>query len=126
MSLQESGEMYLETILRLQGELKIVRSIDVAEHMNFSKASVSRAVKILKNDGYLEVERTGNLNLTKEGEKIAKKIYERHTVLTKFMIGIGIDEKTAEEDACRIEHVISDKSFNVIKKIVKENSKAEA
>lgn len=121
MGLQESGEMYLETILRLQDEMRIVRAIDVAEEMNYSKASVSRAVKILKNDGYIEVERTGNLLLTKEGEKLAKKIYDRHTTLTSYLESIGIDPQTAEEDACRIEHVISDKSFNVIKKIVKSN-----
>lgn len=121
MGLQESGEMYLETILRLQEEMRIVRAIDVAEEMDYSKASVSRAVKILKNDGYIEVERTGNLLLTKEGEKLAKKIYDRHTTLTSYLESIGIDAQTAEEDACRIEHVISDKSFNVIKKIVKSN-----
>lgn len=121
MGLQESGEMYLETILRLQNEMRIVRAIDVAEEMDYSKASVSRAVKILKNDGYIEVERTGNLLLTKEGEKLAKKIYDRHTTLTSYLESIGIDPQTAEEDACRIEHVISDKSFNVIKKIVKSN-----
>lgn len=121
MGLQESGEMYLETILRLQDEMRIVRAIDVAEEMDYSKASVSRAVKILKNDGYIEVERTGNLLLTKEGEKLAKKIYDRHTTLTSYLQSIGIDPQTAEEDACRIEHVISDKSFNVIKKIVKSN-----
>ncbi len=121
MGLQESGEMYLETILRLQDEMRIVRAIDVAEEMDYSKASVSRAVKILKNDGYIEVERTGNLLLTKEGEKLAKKIYDRHTTLTSYLESIGIDPQTAEEDACRIEHVISDKSFNVIKKIVKSN-----
>lgn len=121
MGLQESGEMYLETILRLQDEMRIVRAIDVAEEMDYSKASVSRAVKILKNDGYIEVERTGNLLLTKEGEKLAKKIYDRHTTLTSYLESIGIDAQTAEEDACRIEHVISDKSFNVIKKIVKSN-----
>ncbi|WP_079535198.1 metal-dependent transcriptional regulator [Phoenicibacter congonensis] len=121
MGLQESGEMYLETILRLQEEMRIVRAIDVAEKMDYSKASVSRAVKILKNDGYIEVERTGNLLLTKEGEKLAKKIYDRHTTLTSYLENIGIDPQTAEEDACRIEHVISDKSFNVIKKIVKSN-----
>lgn len=121
MGLQESGEMYLETILRLQEEMRIVRAIEVAEKMDYSKASVSRAVKILKNDGYIEVERTGNLLLTKEGEKLAKKIYDRHTTLTSYLESIGIDAQTAEEDACRIEHVISDKSFNVIKKIVKSN-----
>lgn len=119
MSLQESGEMYLETILVLRDEMRIVRSIDVAERMDFSKASVSRAIKILKNDGYIEVERTGNLVLTESGEAIAKKIYERHNVLTAYLKSIGVNAKTAEDDACRIEHVISDESFAAIKKMVK-------
>lgn len=120
MTLQESGEMYLETILRLSGEQRVVRSVDVAEELDFSKASVSRAMKILKENGYVDVERAGNIVLTKEGEKLAKKIYDRHKTLTDYLMSIGIDKKTAEEDACRIEHVISDKSFKVIKKLVKE------
>lgn len=119
MAIQESGEMYLETILVLQDELRIVRSIDVAERMEFSKASVSRAMKILKNDGYIDIERTGNILLTEEGERIAKKIYERHQVLTAYLKSIGVDAKVAEDDACRIEHVISDESFDAIKKLVK-------
>ena len=120
MTLQESGEMYLETILRLSGDQHVVRSVDVAEDLEFSKASVSRAMKILKGNGYVDVERAGNIVLTKEGEKIAKKIYDRHKTLTDYLMSIGIDKATAEEDACRIEHVISDKSFKVIKKLVKE------
>ena len=120
MTLQESGEMYLETILRLSGDQHVVRSVDVAEDLEFSKASVSRAMKILKGNGYVDVERAGNIVLTKEGEKIAKKIYDRHKTLTDYLMSIGIDRATAEEDACRIEHVISDKSFKVIKKLVKE------
>lgn len=119
MAIQESGEMYLETILVLQDEMRIVRSIDVAERMEFSKASVSRAMKILKNDGYIDIERTGNILLTEEGERIAKKIYERHQVLTAYLKSIGVDAKVAEDDACRIEHVISDESFDAIKKLVK-------
>ena len=120
MTLQESGEMYLETILRLSGEQRVVRSVDVAEELDFSKASVSRAMKILKENGYVDVERAGNIVLTKEGEKLAKKIYDRHKTLTDYLMSIGIDKKTAEEDACRIEHVISDKSFKVIKGLVKK------
>lgn len=122
MTLQESGEMYLETILRLQGEKRVVRSVDVAEEMGYSKASVSRAIKILKDNGYVDLEEAGNLALTREGEAIAKKIFDRHKTLTEFLLQIGVDKKTAEEDACRIEHVISDKSFKVIKKIVKEKA----
>ena len=120
MALQESGEMYLETILRLSAENKVVRSVDVAEEMGFSKASVSRAMHVLSDGGYLQVERAGDLVLTKEGEKVARKIYERHKILTDYLMSIGIDEETAEVDACRIEHVISDKSFKVIKNIVKQ------
>ena len=120
MTLQESGEMYLETILRLSDEQNVVRSVDIAEDLEFSKASVSRAMKILKENGYVDVGRAGNIVLTKEGEKIAKKIYDRHKTLTDYLMSIGIDKATAEEDACRIEHVISDKSFKVIKKLVKE------
>ena len=120
MTLQESGEMYLETILRLSDEQNVVRSVDIAEDLEFSKASVSRAMKILKENGYVDVGRAGNIVLTKEGEKIAKKIFDRHKTLTDYLMSIGIDKATAEEDACRIEHVISDKSFKVIKKLVKE------
>ena len=119
MALQESGEMYLETILRLSGEHKVVRSVDVAEEMGFSKASVSRAMHVLSDGGYIKVEHAGDLVLTKEGEKVAKKIYDRHKTLTDYLMSIGIDKETAEEDACRIEHVISDKSFKVIKGLVK-------
>ena len=117
--MQESGEMYLETILLLSEKLEVVRAIDVAEEMDFSKASVSRAVKILKADGYLEDGGNEGLSLTDKGEKIAKKIYNRHTYLTKYLTQIGVNPKVAEEDACRIEHVISDETFDVIKKLVK-------
>ena len=115
MNLYESGEMYLETILVLLDEKKNVRSIDVAEHMNFSKPSVSRALGILKEDDLVKVEEDGSLKLTRKGSAKAKKIYERHVVLTEMLISIGVDEKTASEDACRIEHYISDKTFNAIK-----------
>ena len=116
MAIQESGEMYLETILILSEKLKLVRSLDVAQEMNFSKPSVSRAIGILKNEGYVQVDEQGGLNLTTEGKKIAQKIYERHVVLTQMLVKLGVDEKTAAEDACKIEHHISDKTFKALKK----------
>lgn len=116
MAIQESGEMYLETILVLSEKLKLVRSLDVAQEMNFSKPSVSRAIGILKNEGYVQVDEQGGLNLTTEGKKIAQKIYERHVVLTQMLVNLGVDEKTAAEDACKIEHHISDKTFKALKK----------
>ena len=122
MALQESGEMYLETILRLQSGKKVVRSVDVADEMGYSKASVSRAIKILRDDGYVDMQEVGNLVLTKQGEAIAKKIYDRHKTLTEFFLQIGVDKKTAEEDACRVEHVISDKSFDAIKKMMSKKA----
>ncbi len=115
MSLQESGEMYLETIYVLSQKSDSVRSLDVAEYMSFSKPSVSRAVKLLKDGGYLTVDKEGFLRLTEDGIDVAKKIYERHTVLTTLLVALGVDEKTAAEDACKIEHVISDESFNALK-----------
>ena len=115
MKLQESGEMYLETIYVLSKELPAVRSIDVGEYMGFSKPSVSRAVGLLKENGYITVDDGGHLRLTASGHEIAEKIYERHTVLTAVLTYIGVDSKTAAEDACKIEHVISEESFQAIK-----------
>ena len=115
MRLQESGEMYLETILILSHKLDHVRSLDVAEHMGFSKPSISRAVGLLKNAGYLLMDPTGYLTLTDSGRAIAEKIYERHNTLSKFFITLGVDEKTAQEDACKVEHYISDTTFDRIK-----------
>ena len=115
MRLQESGEMYLETILILSQRLVHVRSLDVAEHMGFSKPSVSRAVSLLKKAGYLVMDPTGYLTLTDSGRSIAEKIYERHNTLSRFFIGIGVDEETALEDACKVEHYISDTTFERIK-----------
>ena len=115
MRLQESGEMYLETIYVLGGEGPTVRSIDVADRMGVSKPSVSRAVSLLKSGGYLEMEANGNLSLTDEGLRIAKKTYERHTVLTSFFVMLGVSPETAAEDACKIEHDISDETFAAIK-----------
>ena len=115
MAMQESGEMYLETIYVLSQKSSSVRSIDVAEHMGFSKPSVSRAVGLLKQDGLLWMDEYGYLKLTEEGTRKAKQIYERHTVLSRLLMNLGVDEETAAEDACRIEHYISDKSFDAIK-----------
>ncbi len=115
MAMQESGEMYLETIYVLSQQSSAVRSIDVAERMSFSKPSVSRAVGLLKKDGLLLMDEMGYLKLTEEGEEKAKRIYERHTVLSRLLMNLGVDEETATEDACRIEHYISDQSFDAIK-----------
>lgn len=115
MHLQESGEMYLETILVLSQKSGTVRSLDVAEYMGFSKPSVSRAVGLLKNGGYITVDHDGYLSLTKDGLEIAQKIYARHKLLTAFLINIGVDEKTAAEDACKMEHDISDLTYDAIK-----------
>ncbi len=115
MRMQESGEMYLETILILSKEKKYVRSIDVCEYMGYSKPSISRAVSLLRNEGYLDMDDRGYLSLTGQGRDIAEKIYERHQVLTKVLTELGVDKKSAAEDACRIEHVISDETFAAIK-----------
>jgi Mn-dependent DtxR family transcriptional regulator len=119
MALHESAEMYLETIYTLAKERGNVRSIDVAEHMGYSKPSVSRAVGLLKNSGHLIMERDGSLILTSEGEQVARNIYERHTILTAMLTRLGVDPATAAEDACRIEHVISEESFRAIREHIK-------
>lgn len=121
MHLQESGEMYLETILILSQKQPYVRSLDVAEYMGFSKPSVSRAVGLLRNGGYLDTDEDGHLILTELGKEIAEKIYERHQVLTDVLIKLGVSEPTATDDACKIEHDISDETFKAIKKWVKKN-----
>ena len=120
MHLQESGEMYLETTYILTKKNHDVRSLDVAEYMNFSKPSVSRAVGLLKRGGYITVDQEGYLHLTAMGEEIAAKMYERHMLLTEFLIRLGVDRETASADACKIEHDISDKSFEAIKRHVNE------
>ena len=116
MHIQESGEMYLETIYVLSKQMNIVRSIDVVEHMGYSKPSVSRAVGLLKQGGYLIVEDTGNLLLTESGMAIGQKIYARHKVLTELLVKLGVDPRTASEDACKMEHAISDVTFAAIQK----------
>ena len=118
MHLQESGEMYLETIYILLKKTNDVRSMDIAEYMNFSKPSVSRAVGLLKEGEYITVDKDGFITLTDSGKEIAAKIYERHTMLTDFLIRLGVEEETAAADACKIEHDISDRSFEAIKKHV--------
>ncbi len=116
MKMLESGEMYLETILRLSNESPYVRSLDIAEAMNYSKPSVSRAMKILKENHYISIDGNGYIKLLKKGKDVANKIYERHKVITELLIDLGVDEKQAENDACKMEHCISDESFEAIKK----------
>ena len=122
MALQESGEMYLETIYILSQQKSAVRSIDVGEHMGYSKPSVSRAIGLLKDEGLVKKDENGCLLLTEAGEILAKRIYERHTVLSELFMNLGVDEETATEDACRIEHYISDKTFEAIKDHMKQHS----
>lgn len=121
MRIQESGEMYLETILRLSQKSGHVRAIDVGEEMGYSKPSVSRAMSLLKQGGYIVINKDGGITLTDAGREIAEKIYERHTLITNFLVSIGVDEETATEDACKMEHSISDASFEAIKKLVEKN-----
>ena len=116
MRLHESGEMYIETIYVLTRERPAVRTIDVGEHMGFSKPSVSRALRILKNGGYVSVSPEGYLSLTDAGLAVAEKIYARHELLKSFLLSIGVDEDTAAEDACRMEHALSDTSFEALKR----------
>lgn len=116
IDMQESGEMYLETIYILSQKSSSVRSIDVGDYMGFSKPSVSRAVGILKKGGYVVMDKDGYLSLTDSGLEVAKKIYERHTTLTDFLVRLGVDKNTAVEDACKMEHDISDETFEALKR----------
>lgn len=118
MALHESAEMYLETIYLLTRRSDSVRSIDVAEHMGYSKPSVSRAVGLLKQGGYVVTDRDGFLSLTDKGLQTAALVFERHTVLTKLLTTMGVEESVASEDACRIEHVISDETLEAIKRFL--------
>ncbi len=115
--------MYIESIYVLSKKSSTVRSIDVGEYMGYSKPSVSRAIGLLKNGGYVKVDENGYLSLTEAGLEVAEKMYERHTLLTDFLVRLGVDSETAAEDACKIEHVISDKSFEAIKKYASERNK---
>ena len=123
MKLLESGEMYLETILILQNKNGAVRSLDVAEYMGFSKPSVSRAMGLLRNGGYILTDKDGFLTLTDSGRKRAEKIYERHTVLTEMLIGLGVPPEIAADDACKIEHDLSDETFAAIKEHIRATRK---
>ena len=115
MSLQESGEMYLESILVLSKKLPHVRSVDISEHMGYSKPSVSRAMGLLRSGNYITVDDDGFIALTEEGLAVAEKIYNRHNLLTRMLIGIGVDPETAAADACKMKHVISDRTYEAIK-----------
>ena len=118
MVLQESGEMYLESILVLIRQGKAVRSIDIVDYMGYSKPSVSRAVGLLKAGQYIDVDNGGYITLTAAGREVAEKIYERHTLLTRYLEMLGVSAETAAEDACKMEHIISDESFLAIKQHV--------
>ena len=120
MHLLESGEMYLESILQLTQKQGNVRSIDISEYMGYSKPSVSRAMGLLKNGGYIQVDEEGMITLTDTGLEIAQKIYERHTLLTQLLIRLGVSPETASADACKIEHNLSDETFEAIKNHVRQ------
>lgn len=122
MDLHESGEMYLETILMLKREKGSVRSIDVAQALNYSKPSVSRGMKILKESKLITVDSKGYIDFTDEGLIIAEGVYGRHVALTEFLIKIGVADKQAEMDACRIEHIISDETYHCIKEFIQKQS----
>lgn len=123
--LLESGENYLETILQLSQNSNGVRSIDIAHEMNFSKPSVSRAVNLLKNGGFINIDKDGFITLTSEGKKVAEKIYERHRIISKWLINLGVDEKTALQDACKIEHDLSELSFEKLKEHIIKSEKMQ-
>lgn len=120
MSVHESGEMYLEAIHVLTQKNGEVRSIDISEYLGYSKPSVSRAMSILRTGGYILMDRDGSITMTDAGREIAEKIYARHTLLTQLLIRIGVSEETAAEDACKMEHIISDESFEALKKYAAE------
>ena len=122
MKIQESGEMYLENILVLRDRLEKVRSIDIVNYTGYSKPSISRAVKLLKEDGLICIDNSGYITLTESGESIAQKILARHQILSSFLRSIGVDGGTADDDACRMEHVISDVTYDCIKSFVEKNN----
>lgn len=122
MNLQESGEMYLETIFILSSENSFVRAIDVGEYMGFSKPSVSRALNLLKRGGYVNVNEQGGLMLTEEGKEVAERIYERHMLISDYLISLGVSREIAVADACKIEHDISEESFQALKNHMNENN----
>ena len=123
MHIQESGEMYLESIHILLQKKSAVRSVDISEYMGYSKPSVSRAVGLLKNGGYILVDKDGYITLTEAGLAIANKIYQRHTLISNLLVQLGVDPEVAAEDACKIEHAISDESFEAIQKYIEKVSR---
>lgn len=123
MELHKSGEDYLEAILMRQKKKGMVRSVDLARHMGFSKPSISHAVSTLLNGGFLTVDGDGFLHLTNIGREIAEKIYERHQFFMEQLIAAGVDQETAEQEACRMEHAISDNSFQKLKEAIQSNDK---
>lgn len=120
MKIQESAENYLEAILILKNRIGNVRSIDIVNFLEFSKPSISVAMKNLRSEDYISIDENNYITLTEKGQAIAEKMYERHTMLTDWLTHLGVNEKTAAEDACRIEHVLSDESFNVLKKHIQD------
>lgn len=122
MSVHESGEMYLEAILVLSQKNSFVRSVDVGEYLGYSKPSVSRAMRILRRENYIHMDKDGAITLTEEGRQIAEMIYERHTLLSELLIRLGVSEETAAADACKMEHAISDESFQAIKRYAAEQN----
>lgn len=122
MKIYASGEDYLEAVLVLQKKKVMVRSVDLARHMGFSKPSISHAVGVLKNGGFLTVDEDGYFHLTEDGREIAEKIYERHQFFTEQLVAVGVDRETAERDACRIEHAISEEAFQKLKASVEKQS----
>ena len=122
MKIYASGEDYLEAVLVLQKKKGMVRSVDLARHMGFSKASISHAVGVLKNGGFLTVDEDGYFHLTEDGREVAEKIYERHQFFTEQLVAVGVDRESAERDACRIEHAISEEAFQKLKASVEKQS----
>ena len=122
MKIYALGEDYLEAVLVLQKKKGMVRSVDLARHMGFSKPSISHAVGVLKNGGFLTVDEDGYLHLTEDGREVAEKIYERHQFFTEQLVAVGVDRETAERDACRIEHAISEETFQKLKASVEKQS----
>ena len=121
--IKESGENYLETILILMEKKGSVRSVDIVEELGYSKSSVSRGVNLLKEKGYIEIDSDGYISFTKDGDQAVKRIYERHRILTDFLISLGVPKSVAEDDACKIEHVISEKTMDIIKGMMSNNQK---
>lgn len=120
MNIHESAEDYLERILMLSKKMSKVRSIDIAVDMNYSKPSISRAIKNLKENGYINVDANGNITLTEKGWEIANRIYERHTILTKIFVALGVSKETAASDACKVEHDLSQETFDALKKYLEK------